>query len=362
MNIEHEYYELTGRYEPFEDICLVDTFELSESKNETLSLFTVGNTQRVNRQKNTPVFVIISNPPYNARQINENDNNKNRKYPAVQNRIKLTYSADSKATNKNALQDMYVKALRWASDRLGTNEEGVVALVTNNSFIDDITFDGVRKHLQKDFSKIYHVNLKGDARTSGELRKREAGNIFDDQIRVGIGISFFLKKKPKKSETEIYIYSIDDYLKSKEKLEFIRESKEYKNINFKRITPDKNYTWLTEGLIQDFDTFLPMGMKGTKVGKSSYTIFKIYGRGVATCRDSWAYNFSKSKLVENINNTVDVYNSHVLSWNNTPQKPKVDDFVAYDETKISWSRDLKLDLQRGKLAEFEYSKIRKAFY
>ena len=280
----------------------------------------------------------------------------------MENRVKATYSTDSKATNKNALPDVYVKALRWASDRIGTDEEGVVALITNNSFIDDISFDGVRKHLQSDFSRIYHINLKGNARTSGELRKREAGNIFGDQIRVGIGISFLLKKKPKNSEAEIYIYSVNDYLKSKEKLEFIRESEEYSDISFKRIIPDKNYTWLTEGLIQNFDMFLPMGTKEAKTGKNNYTIFKIYGRGVATCRDSWAYNFSKAILTENINKTVEVYNSHVLKWNSTPQKPKVDDFVAYDETKISWSRDLKLDLQRGKLAEFKYSKIRKAFY
>ena len=132
MNIEHEFYEATGTYRPFEGICLVDTFELAEDRQ--LLLLTPENTQRVEEQKNTPMFVIIGNPPYNAKQVNENDNNRNRKYPTMDARVKETYAKDSTANNKNQLSDPYVKAIRWASDRIG--EEGVVALVTNNSFLD----------------------------------------------------------------------------------------------------------------------------------------------------------------------------------------------------------------------------------
>ena len=196
MNIEHEFYEATGHYLPFDGICLVDTFELAEPQQ--MVLFTEQNAERVERQKETPMFVIIGNPPYNVGQVNENDNNKNRKYATMDARVRETYSQDSKATNKNALSDPYVKAVRWASDRIG--DGGVVAFVTNNGFLDGIAFDGMRKHLADDFTKIYHIDLKGNARTSGERRRQEGGNVFDDQIRVGVGISFFIKKAEPKSE------------------------------------------------------------------------------------------------------------------------------------------------------------------
>ena len=157
MNIEHEYYDATEMYEPFEGICLVDTFDLAEDRQ--LPLFAPENTQRVESQKRAPMFVVIGNPPYNVGQVNENDNNKNRKYETMDKRVQGTYVKDSKATNKNKLSDPYVKAFRWASDRIG--EEGVVALVTSNSFLNGLAFDGMRHHLEQDFSKIYHIDLKG---------------------------------------------------------------------------------------------------------------------------------------------------------------------------------------------------------
>jgi predicted helicase len=157
MNIEHEYLEQTGNYQPFEGICLVDTF--SDEKVQQLSLFAPENTERVNKQRQSPIFVVIGNPPYNANQVNENDNNKNRKYGEIDRRVKETYAKDSKATNKNALSDPYVKAIRWASDRLG--EDGIVAFVSNNSFINDISFDGMRKNLQRDFDAVYILDLGG---------------------------------------------------------------------------------------------------------------------------------------------------------------------------------------------------------
>ena len=163
MNIEHEFYEATGRYQPFKGICLVDTFELAEDSHYyEASLFTEENTRRVEDQKNTPMFVVIGNPPYNVGQVNENDNNKNRKYPTMDARVAETYAKDSTATNKNALADPYVKAIRWASDRIG--EEGVVAFVTNNSFLDGVAFDGMRKRLADDFDAIYILDLGGNAR------------------------------------------------------------------------------------------------------------------------------------------------------------------------------------------------------
>ena len=214
LNIEQEYFQRTGTYLPFEGIALADTFGLLEQ--EQGELFTRENTERVEKQKAADMFVVIGNPPYNMGQVNENDNNKNRKYAVMDALLRETYSQDSKATNKNALSDPYVKAILWASKRIG--DEGIVAFVTNNGFLDGIAFDGMRKHLAQDFTKIYHIDLKGNARTSGERRRKEGGNVFDDQIRVGVGISFFIKKAEATPElAEVWIYSVDDYLKAREK-------------------------------------------------------------------------------------------------------------------------------------------------
>lgn len=177
MNIEHEYFEQTGKYAPFEGICMVDTFE--DQRIEQLGFFTPENMKRVERQRESDLFVVIGNPPYNVGQLNENDNNKNRKYTnknktGIDDRVAATYSKASKATNKNAVSDMYVKAIRWASDRIG--DEGVVAFVTNNSFIDALAFDGMREMLEKDFSQIYVFDL------GGNIRKRTSKpvyNVFD---------------------------------------------------------------------------------------------------------------------------------------------------------------------------------------
>jgi predicted helicase len=362
MNIEHEYFELTGNYQPFEGICLVDTFDMA--RQQQVEMFVEENTARVEKQMQTPMFVIIGNPPYNASQVNENDNNKNRKYEVVDKRVSETYAKDSKATNKNALSDPYVKAIRWASDRIG--EEGIVAFVTNNSFIDAIAFDGMRKHLASDFSKIYHINLKGNARTSGERRRREAGNVFDDMIRVSVGITFFVRKKDSEDSTvEVWIYSVDDYLTSKAKKDFLVQAGNYTNVPMKKVSIDKKYNWLTEGLHDEFETFISIGNRKAKASKeaNTETIFKTYSNGVKTNRDAWAYNFNRNTLIENMKQTIEVYNEQVFNWNHRSDRgANVDDFVSYEDSKISWSGDLKDNLKRGRLAEFSEDKVRRSIY
>jgi len=188
MNIEHQFYESTGTYEPFPGICLVDTFELAEDKQ--ISFFTTENTARVERQKRAPIRVIVGNPPYNAWQLNENDNNKNRKYKVMDRRVAGTFARDSKATNKNALSDPYVKAIRWASDRIG--DEGIVAFISNNSFVDNLAFDGMRKHLAQDFDEIYVLDLGGNVRKNPKL-SGTTHNVFG--IQVGVSISLFVRKR-----------------------------------------------------------------------------------------------------------------------------------------------------------------------
>lgn len=182
--------------EPFPGICFVDTFELVEAGEKSgeqtnwIERFTAENTARVERQKRTSIKVVIGNPPYNAWQLNENDNNKNRKYKVMDKRVAETYAKDSRATNKNALSDPYVKAFRWASDRIG--EEGIVAFVSNNSFIESLAFDGMRQHLEQDFDKIYVLDLGGNVRKNPKL-SGTTHNVFG--IQVGVSINIFVRKR-----------------------------------------------------------------------------------------------------------------------------------------------------------------------
>jgi predicted helicase len=191
LNIEHEYFEQVGEYKPFPGICLVDTFE--DQNITQLDLFSPENMQRVKRQRQSDIFVIIGNPPYNVGQMNENDNNKNRKYSnkdktGIDDRVAATYAKASKATLKNKLSDTYVKAIRWASDRIG--EEGIIAFVTNNSFIDALSFDGMREFLEKEFTNIYIFDLGGNIRKRTD---KPVYNVFN--IQVGVSVNIFVKKK-----------------------------------------------------------------------------------------------------------------------------------------------------------------------
>ena len=362
LNIEQEYYQRTGTYLPFEGIALADTFELMEQDQG--ELFTQENTERVERQKAADMFLVIGNPPYNMAQVSDSDNNRNRKYEIMDERITETYVVDSKATLKNALYDPYVKAIRWASDRIG--EEGVVAFVTNNGFLDGIAFDGMRKHLAQDFTKIYHINLKGNARTSGERRREEGGNIFDNQIRVGVGISFFIKKSEETSESaDVWIYSVDDYLKAREKQQLLIDFANYIDVPMKKMSIDTKYTWLTEGLHSEFETFIPIGTKKAKAqkGATNDVIFKTYCRGVTTNRDAWVYNFNRNTLSENVQRMIEYYRLQAVRWEHREDRQaKIIDFVESDLTKIKWDRELRQHLQRGRPAEYTKDKVRTAFY
>ena len=359
MNIEHEFYEATGDYQPFEGICLVDTFDLAE--NRQLPLFALDNTRRVEAQKDTPMFVVIGNPPYNVGQVNENDNNRNRKYPTMDSRVRETYAKDSTASNKNKLSDPYVKAIRWASDRI--KDEGVVAFVTNNSFLDGVAFDGMRKHLADDFDAIYILNLSGNVRKNPKL-SGTTHNVFG--IQVGVSINFFIKRRDNaNSQAEIFYARVDEFWRKEDKYRYLDSKQHCRNIEWKPITPDRRYTWLTEGLHAEFETFIPLGTKEAKAarGEAMGVIFRIYSLGVRTNRDAWAYNFNQNALTENMSRMIDTYNEQVFKWERRADRDaNVDDFVVYDDAKISWSRDLKLDLKRGRTAEYTEDKVRNSLY
>ena len=301
LNIEQEFYTATNRYVPYEGLCLVDTFELAEDR-EQLELFTPDNTARAEKQKETPMFVVIGNPPYNVGQLNENDNNKNREHTAMDTSIKDTYAKDSKATLRSQLYDPYIKAIRWSLDRI--DEAGVVAFITNNSFIEVLAFDGMRKHLAADCDAIYILDLGGNARKGLKVSN---ANVFG--IRVGVSINLFVKKKEKSSESaNIFYYRTDDLWNRERKFDFLVEYQHIHAIPWQSIQPDFRYTWLTEGLHAEFDDFIPMGTKAAKAqkGEARDVIFKTYSNGVKTNRDAWACNCNRDALTENMNRMIEV--------------------------------------------------------
>ena len=367
LNIEHEFYEATGEYLPFEGISLVDTFDLAEERQ--LSLLTAENTARVEKQKASPMFVVIGNPPYNVGQQNENDNNKNRVYPTMDALIRETYAKDSTASNKNSLYDPYVKSLRWASDRIG--KEGIVALVTNNSFLDGRAFDGMRKHLAADFDEIYILDLGGNARKDKLVTD---ASVFG--IRVGVSINLFVKRAARdrfspsdgeqREPARIFYYRTDDAWNKDRKFAFLRDTEHVGNIPWQTLQPDARHTWLTEGLRPEFATFTPIGSKAAKRAKGTAegVIFHTFSSGVKTNRDAWACNFNRETLSANMRRMIDVYNAHVSQWRDREDTSNVsvDDFVDTDDTKIKWSGDLKTALKKGILATFSDEKLRTAQY
>ena len=359
MNIEQEFYTATHRYLPYEGICLVDTFEMIE--DQQLQLLTPANTARVEKQKETDMFVVIGNPPYNMGQVNENDNNKNRKYKTMDERIADTYTKDSKATLRNKLSDPYVKAIRWASDRIG--EEGVVAFVTNNGFLDGVAFDGMRKRLAEEFDAIYILDLGGNVRKNPKL-SGTTHNVFG--IQVGVSINFFIKKTDNTdSQTQIFYACVDEFWRKEDKYDHLNSKQHYRNVEWKRVTPDKRNTWLTEGLHAEFDTFTPMGDKAMKAAKGPATdvIFKTYSLGVSTNRDAWAYNFDQNALAENMDRMIETYNEEVFKWERRKNRDtEVDSFIVSDDRKIKWTDRLKHELKNGRMTDFSQEKIRISFY
>ena len=361
LNIEHEYFQRTRTYRPFEGIALADTFELLEERQT--QLFTQENTERVERQKAADMFVVIGNPPYNVGQVNENDNNKNRKYRVMDKLIEETYVQDSRAQLKNKLYDPYVKAILWASKRIG--EEGVVAFVTNNSFLDRIVFDGMRKHLAQDFDTIYILDLSGNVRQNPKL-SGTTHNVFG--IQVGVSINFFVKKNAtitNLKHAEIFYAHVDEFWRKEEKYQYLDSKGHYQNIDWQEITPDNRYTWLTEGLHADFDTFLLMGSKEAKAANDEVAnvIFKNYSLGVSTNRDVWVCNFNESTLIKNIQGMIRTYNIEVDRWKRRENKrTNVDEFVESDHAKIKWSSTLKRHLVSARSTEFAESKLRQTVY
>jgi predicted helicase len=377
LNIEHEYYRLEREVAPFEGMCFVDTLDIAKGRQMTLDMFGEANTARVTRQQNAPINVIIGNPPYNAGQINENDNNKNRAYAVIDDAIKNTYAKDSNASNNNALYDAYVKFFKWATDRLD-GRDGVVCYVSNSGFVDGIAFDGMRKHLYDAFTRIYVLDMAGNARTSGEQRRREGGNVFHDLIRVGVSITVAVKHH-KHTDRRIFYHRVGDYWTAEQKLAFLKEHVERQGrqnslntITWQTIQPDSKNNWILSEYAQQFEGYMPIGDKDAKAskGESQVTIFKNYSRGLETTRDAYVYGFDRQVVADTMRDMSDFYNAQVEKWAQVFPKPKqkkaqmrlIDDFVTYDDKRIKWSSNLKQHLASERQADFNQNKIRKSLY
>lgn len=363
INIEAVYHSITeeSEYTPFEGICLTDTFEMYE-KDDLVSEVLVDNSERRKRQKALDIRVIIGNPPYSAGQRSENDNNQNISYPHLDKRISDTYAAYSSATLQKNLYDSYIRAIRWASDRIG--EQGVIGFVTNGGYIDSNSADGLRKCLAEEFSSLYFFHLRGNARTSGEVRRKEKDNVFGQGTRTPIVIAILVKNPVATQTGQIYFHDIGDYLTKEEKLETISDFGSIDGIEkthgWQKITPDVYNDWLN----QRDDSFYDFIAIGNKKDEKEKSFFHNYSNGVVTARDSWVYQYSNKKLRVNISDMINFYNNELstLSRVGDLNGKDVGDLIDNNPTKISWTRALKNDLKKGRNLEFDDLSIYVSMY
>lgn len=361
VNIENSFNELFkgDNFIPFNGICLTDTFQLGETdeSEELFSSIFPQNSERVIAQKKAPLRIIMGNPPYSVGQKSANDNAQNLKYEKLDARVADTYVKHTNATNKNSLYDTYIKAFRWASDRLDPVNGGIIGFITNSGWLDSNSMDGFRKCLEKEFSAIYIFNLRGGVRgKSGDLAKREGQNVFN--IMTGVAITILVKNpKVKRNKAEIRYHDIGDYLTREQKFDLIKESKSILSSNFKTeiITPNEHGDWLSQRN-DAFNTFIALGDKENKSNKNTFFV-PFYSNGLKTQRDAWCYNFSAEKLAENMKKTIAFYQSEFERLNTTNSNISIDDFIRYDSQKISWTRALKWDLEKRKQYTFNKDHI-----
>lgn len=364
INIEETFHgllEAKGKddYLTFEGICLTDTFQLYESGQMELEGTFPENNKRVKRQKESPIRVVIANPPYSAQQESENDNNQNLEYPVLDQRIRTTYAAKSNAKLLKNLYDSYVRAIRWASDRI--KEKGVIGFVTNGSFIDANNMDGLRASLTDEFTSVYVFNLRGNARTQGEQRRMEKGNVFGAGTRTPVAITLLVKNPAKKMLATVRYHDIGDYLDRDEKLKIIRGFASIAGMEvakkWTRLHPNDENDWINQ---RDpvFDSFPMLGSKDEAGSNEALTYFSLYSLGVVTNRDAWTYNFSRKKLVKQIRSMISVYAAEIERYRTATtgrsksEWPDVEEVVDADPKKISWTRSLKADVGRLKTLEF----------
>lgn len=358
VNIEAVYHDIVkpDHYVNFDGICLTDTFQLAESAQPSFSQeFFRENSEGVLRQKRAPIRVIIGNPPYSVGQKSANDNAQNLSYPVLDKRIAETYADKTNATNKNSLYDSYIKAFRWASDRIADNPDGgIVAFISNGSWIDGNAQDGFRACLESEFSDIYVLNLRGNQRTSGELSRKEGGKIFGGGSRTPISITFLVKSPAKAGQkATIHYHDIGDYLTREQKLDLVKKFKSVRgrSLDWQIIEPTDRHDWINQrdGV---FESLIPV-TPDKKFNLKAQSFFVVNSRGNETGRDNWIYNFSESNLTQNVKTLVSNYNDELGISSK--------DDLSTDPTKISWTSSLIDRALRGEPLKY-YPDIRIGLY
>lgn len=369
VNIENAFHDVMNIAEflPFDGICLTDTFQLGETEDgeKLFSEMFPQNSKRVQRQKKAPLKVIIGNPPYSIGQKSANDNAQNQSYPKLDAKIAATYAKESSAGLNKSLYDPYIKAFRWGTDRLDKTG-GIICYVSNAGWLDGNSTDGFRKCLEREFSSIYVFNLRGNQRTSGELSRKEGGKIFGSGSRTPISITLLVKNPVVKTERAvIHYHEVDDYLSREEKLALVKNFRSVSNpqMKWRTLKPNEHGDWLNQRN-DVFDTFIPLEPE-KKFNANNKAYFIINGPGVATGRDAWVYNFNNGSLKCNMRNMIDFYNHQVKSYVDLKKiKPEitVDDFLDMDTTKISWTVNLKKNIESKVEHSFIESCIRIGAY
>lgn len=338
INIEAVFDEINGddSYAPFEGIVLTDTFESTEIEDTLDDTFFGTNDKRLKRQQEKPITAIIGNPPYSIGQTNANDNNKNISYPKLEQRLEETYVAKSSSTLSKGLYDSYIKAFRWASDRL--KNQGVIGFVTNGNYLNTNSANGLRAGLYEEFNHLYIFNLRGDQRTLGEQSRKEGGKIFGSGSRTPVAIAVLVKDGS--DSHELHYYDIGDYLSQKEKLNIIENYSDISFIDWNTIQPDENNDWLNQ---RD-----PKYQRYTKLAGKSRTIFKNSAVGISTNRDSWVIGFNNKATLSKARTLITNYNSEVKRFN---KDTTID--INRNDSFVKWTRKLEQLLGKHKFIEFD---------
>lgn len=359
INIEATYHGLAGGdYVPFEGICLTDTFQMYE-KDDLVDELLVDNSERRKRQKELDIRVIVGNPPYSVGQSDAEDDAQNVSYPALDRRISDTYAARSTARTRTNVYDSYIRAIRWASDRIG--DAGIIGYVTNASFLDANSSDGLRKCLADEFSSLYVCHLRGNQRTSGETSRKEGGKIFGSGSRAPIAISLLVKNPDAAVHGQIYFHDIGDYLSREDKLEKIETYSSVEGVPahaWQTIAPDTHGDWLK----QRDDGFSRFIVLGEKKGDATTFVFANYSYGPITHRDSWVYNFSREKLSVSVSGMIDFYEDERDRYHSSGASVDVSEFVEKDTRRIGWDEKFYRSISSNKELNFSESSIIKAQY
>ncbi|OOP79257.1 restriction endonuclease [Helicobacter pylori] len=377
INITQAAQNRDSSLKNFKNIALTDSLDIYEEKSDK-GVFPLFEDLKENQEiKNTMekqnIRVIIGNPPYSAGAKSENDNNQNLTHPKLQKWVTETYGKNSTAQNKNSTQDTLIQSIRMASDLL--KDKGVLVFVVNGSFIDSKSADGFRKCVAKEFSHLYALNLRGNARTSREERKKQGDGIFDSGSRATVAIIFFVKDKDAPNHT-IFYYEVEDYLKREAKLNWLAGFENLESVPFKEITPNNKGDWINQRN-DDFEKLIPL--KRDKNQKIFNTIFDLNSNGVATNRDPWVYNFSPKILKQSVQNCIETYNADLKRFNEVfreafKQRTKGikpadrykhlnDQEITTDKTKIAWTDSLKNHLIKNKnLQESNEERMRLSLY